>query len=404
VGVVHSSNLCTEITLNTSDAEIAVCNLGSVNLVAHMREEGGHWVLDHDKLRSTINTAMRMLDNVIDINYYAVGKARNANMRHRPVGLGIMGFQDCLHLMRTPYASQAAVEFADTSMEAVCYYAYWASTTLAAERGRYSSFKGSLWDRGILPQDSLRLLREARGGHVEVDESSTMDWDALRARIREHGMRNSNCVVIAPTATISNIIGVSACIEPTYQNLYVKSNLSGEFTVVNDYLVRDLKGLGLWDEVMVADLKFFDGSLARIDRIPTELREIYATAFEVEPQWLVECASRRQKWIDQAQSLNIYMAGASGKTLHDTYMLAWLRGLKTTYYLRTMGATHAEKSTTNKIGQLNAVSADGGAAGFSYAAASGGALSNASTAVADSVEAIAPKFCAIDDPECEACQ
>jgi ribonucleoside-diphosphate reductase alpha chain len=404
VGVVHSSNLCTEITLNTSDTEIAVCNLGSVNLVAHMREEGGHWTLDHDKLRRTINTAMRMLDNVIDINYYAVGKARNANMRHRPVGLGIMGFQDCLHLMRTPYASQAAVEFADTSMEAVCYYAYWASTTLAAERGRYSSFKGSLWDRGILPQDSLRLLREARGGHVEVDESSTMDWDALRARIREHGMRNSNCVAIAPTATISNIIGVSACIEPTYQNLYVKSNLSGEFTVVNDYLVRDLKRLGLWDEVMVADLKFFDGSLARIDRIPAELREIYATAFEVEPQWLVECASRRQKWIDQAQSLNIYMAGASGKTLHDTYMLAWLRGLKTTYYLRTMGATHAEKSTTNKIGQLNAVSADGGAAGFSYAAAGGGALSSASAAVADSVEAIAPKFCAIDDPECEACQ
>jgi len=220
VGVVHSSNLCTEITLNTSDTEIAVCNLGSVNLVAHMREEGGRWVLDHDKLRRTINTAMRMLDNVIDINYYAVGKARNANMRHRPVGLGIMGFQDCLHLMRTPYASQAAVEFADTSMEAVCYYAYWASTTLAAERGRYSSFKGSLWDRGILPQDSLRLLREARGGHVEVDESSTLDWDALRARIREHGMRNSNCVAIAPTATISNIIGVSACIEPTYQNLY----------------------------------------------------------------------------------------------------------------------------------------------------------------------------------------
>ncbi|MFM8556817.1 MAG: ribonucleoside-diphosphate reductase subunit alpha, partial [Betaproteobacteria bacterium] len=276
----------------------------------------------------------------------------------------------------------------------------------AEERGRYPSFKGSLWDRGILPQDTIRLLREERGGHVEVDETERLDWATLRGRIREFGMRNSNCIAIAPTATISNIIGVSACIEPTFQNLYVKSNLSGEFTVVNEYLVRDLKRLGLWDEVMVSDLKFFDGSLARIDRIPAELREIYATAFEVEPSWLVECASRRQKWIDQAQSLNIYMAGASGKRLHDTYMLAWLRGLKTTYYLRTLGATHAEKSTTDKIGQLNAVSADGGAAaaGFSYAAsASPAAIAGVSAAAAHS-EPIAPKFCAIDDPECEACQ
>jgi len=406
VGVVHSSNLCTEITLNTSDSEIAVCNLGSVNLVAHMRERDGRWELDLDKLKATIHTAMRMLDNVIDINYYAVGKARNANLRHRPVGLGIMGFQDCLHLLRVPYASEQAVEFADTSMEAVCYFAYWASTELAEERGRYSSFKGSLWDRGILPQDSIRLLRDERGGYVEVDETERLDWTSLRARIREHGMRNSNCVAIAPTATISNIIGVSACIEPTFQNLYVKSNLSGEFTVVNDYLVRDLKRLGLWDEVMVADLKFFDGSLACIDRIPAELRDVYATAFEVEPSWLVECASRRQKWIDQAQSLNIYMAGASGKRLHDTYTLAWLRGLKTTYYLRTLGATHAEKSTTDKIGQLNAVSADGAvSAGFNYAGASGAATAAAGAAVtATSSEAIAPKFCAIDDPECEACQ
>jgi ribonucleoside-diphosphate reductase alpha chain len=316
-----------------------------------------------------------------------------------------MGFQDCLHLLRVPYSSQQAVEFADSSMEAVCYFAYLASTELAEERGRYSSFKGSLWDRGILPQDTIRLLREERGGHVEVDETERLDWATLRGRIREFGMRNSNCVAIAPTATISNIIGVSACIEPTFQNLYVKSNLSGEFTVVNEYLVRDLKRLGLWDEVMVADLKFFDGSLAKIDRIPAELRDIYATAFEVEPSWLVECASRRQKWIDQAQSLNIYMAGASGKRLHDTYMLAWLRGLKTTYYLRTLGATHAEKSTTDKIGQLNSVSADGGsAAGFSYAAsAAPTAISSASAAVAHS-EPIAPKFCAIDDPECEACQ
>jgi len=285
----------------------------------------------------------------------------------------------------------------------VCYYAYWASTELAAERGRYASFKGSLWDRGILPRDSLALLAAERGGpgadgsgaspYLEVDDSETLDWAALRARIAEHGMRNSNCIAIAPTATISNIIGVSACIEPTFQNLYVKSNLSGEFTVVNDFLVRDLKRLGLWDEVMVADLKFFDGSLAKIDRVPQELREIYATAFEIEPAWLVECASRRQKWIDQAQSLNIYMAGASGKKLHDTYMLAWVRGLKTTYYLRTLAATAAEKSTTDRIGQLNAVGADGATpAGFSYSGAAG-----------PSGDA-SPKFCAIDDPSCEACQ
>jgi len=399
VGVVHSSNLCTEITLNTSDSEIAVCNLGSVNLLAHMVERDGVWQLDHDKLQRTVRTAMRMLDNVIDINYYAVGKARNSNLRHRPVGMGIMGFQDCLHRMRTPYASAEAVEFADRSMEAVCYHAYLASTELAEERGRYPSFRGSLWDQGVLPQDTLRLLAEQRGGYVEVDTSASLDWDALRERIRVHGMRNSNCIAIAPTATISNIIGVSACIEPTFQNLYVKSNLSGEFTVVNDSLVRDLKQLGLWDEVMLADLKFFDGSLSRIDRIPAGLRAIYATAFEVDPSWLVECASRRQKWIDQAQSLNIYMAGASGKKLHDTYMLAWQRGLKTTYYLRTLGATTAEKSTTDKIGQLNAVASDGGmTAGFSYTAP--GSVS--APALAD--EPIAPKFCAIDDPECEACQ
>jgi ribonucleoside-diphosphate reductase alpha chain len=355
VGVVHSSNLCTEITLNTNDSEIAVCNLGSVNMPAHMKDGK----LDHEKLQRTIRTAMRMLDNVIDINYYAVKKARDSNLRHRPVGLGIMGFQDCLHMMRVPYASQEAVQFADTSMEAVCYYAYLASTELAEERGRYSSYRGSLWDRGILPQDSLKLLAEERGGYLEVDMSESMDWPALRARIKEYGMRNSNCVAIAPTATISNIIGVSACIEPTYQNLYVKSNLSGEFTEINEYLVRDLKARGLWDEVMISDLKYFDGSLAKIDRIPQDLRDIYATAFEVEPKWLVEAASRRQKWIDQAQSLNIYMAGASGKKLDETYKLAWLRGLKTTYYLRTMGATHTEKSTS-KTGALNAVDSGAG--------------------------------------------
>ncbi|MHA6880552.1 ribonucleoside-diphosphate reductase subunit alpha [Ralstonia pseudosolanacearum] len=412
VGVVHSSNLCTEITLNTNDSEIAVCNLGSVNLVAHVvKQADGSYALDHDKLKKTVRTAMRMLDNVIDINYYAVKKARDSNLRHRPVGLGIMGFQDALHVLRIPYATDAAVQFADTSMEAVCYYAYWASTELAEERGRYSTYKGSLWDRGVLPQDSLKLLAQERGGYLEADLSSTMEWDGLRARIQQHGMRNSNCVAIAPTATISNIIGVSACIEPTYQNLYVKSNLSGEFTVVNDYLVRDLKARGLWDEVMVADLKYFDGSLARIDRIPQDLRDLYATAFEVEPQWLVEAASRRQKWIDQAQSLNIYMAGASGKMLDDTYKLAWLRGLKTTYYLRTIGATHVEKSTVSR-GTLNAVSS--GSDVGSVAAAGAAPVAPASTL--DSVAATAPAMpeaegavCTMrpGDPgfeECEACQ
>jgi len=369
IGVVHSSNLCTEITLNTNESEIAVCNLGSVNLTAHMTTDAnGKMILDHEKLQKTVRTAMRMLDNVIDINYYAVAKARNSNLKHRPVGMGIMGFQDCLHMQRIPYASEEAVKFADSSMEAVCYYAYQASNELAAERGVYSTYKGSLWDRGILPQDSVAMLAAERGGYVEVDNSSTMDWSGLRARIKQHGMRNSNCVAIAPTATISNIIGVSACIEPTFQNLFVKSNLSGEFTVVNEYLVRDLKDRGLWDEVMIADLKYFDGTLSKIDRIPQDLRDLYATAFEVEPTWLVEAASRRQKWIDQAQSLNIYMAGASGKKLDDTYKLAWLRGLKTTYYLRTMAATHVEKSTVAS-GQLNAVSSGGGVNGTDAAAA-----------------------------------
>jgi ribonucleoside-diphosphate reductase alpha chain len=393
-GVVHSSNLCTEITLNTSDSEIAVCNLGSVNLAQHLIDgpDGGK-VIDQAKLRQTVSTAMRMLDNVIDINYYAVKKARDSNLRHRPVGLGIMGFQDCLYQLRLPYASAEAVEFADRSMEAVCYHAYWASTELAQERGRYSSYRGSLWDRGILPLDSLDLLERERGGHVEVDRSSTMDWGALRERIAAHGMRNSNCVAIAPTATISNIIGVDASIEPCFGNISVKSNLSGEFTVVNEYLVRDLKKLGLWDSVMVSDLKHFDGSLRRIDRVPEELKQLYATAFEVEPAWLVEAAARRQKWIDQAQSLNIYMAGASGRKLDETYRLAWLRGLKTTYYLRTMGATHAEKSTVD-AGALNAVpTASGGAGTASFVA----------SAAADE-PATDVKFCSIDNPDCEACQ
>ncbi|MBL0090157.1 MAG: ribonucleoside-diphosphate reductase subunit alpha [Ideonella sp.] len=395
VGVVHSSNLCTEITLNTNAAEIAVCNLGSVNLAQHLV----NGQIDHDKLKRTVSIAMRMLDNVIDINYYAVKKARDSNLRHRPVGLGIMGFQDALYQLRIPYASQAAVEFADRSMEAVCYHAYWASTDLAEERGRYSSYRGSLWDRGILPIDSLKLLAEQRGGYVEVDQSVTMEWDALRARIQQHGMRNSNCVAIAPTATISNIIGVDASIEPCFGNLSVKSNLSGEFTVINEYLVRDLKKLGLWDDVMVMDLKHFDGSLRRIDRVPEELKQLYATAFEVDALWLVEAAARRQKWIDQAQSLNIYMAGASGKKLDETYKLAWLRGLKTTYYLRTMGATHAEKSTV-AAGAMNAVSSGGSMGGLSALDAS---TQSARTQLGDAPGSDV-KFCSIDNPDCEACQ
>lgn len=380
VGVVHSSNLCTEITLNTNEKEIAVCNLGSVNLLAHIVDGQ----LDLAKLKQTISTAMRMLDNVIDINFYAVAKARNANFRHRPVGLGIMGFQDCLHKLGISYASPEAVEFADRSMEAVAYHAYWASTELAEERGTYATYRGSLWDRGILPQDTMELLRDERGGFVEIDASSALDWTPLRERIKHYGMRNSNCLAIAPTATISNIIGVSASIEPTYQNLYVKSNLSGEFTVVNQWLVNDLKKQDLWDEVMIADLKHYDGAASKIDRIPANLRNLYATAFEVDPQWLVEAAAKRQKWIDQAQSLNLYMAGASGKKMDELYRLAWMRGLKTTYYLRALGATTAEKSTVH-TGTLNAVPAQ-------------------QEAWSGSAAQPEPKQCAIDDPECEACQ
>ncbi len=420
-GVVHSSNLCTEITLNTSDTETAVCNLGSVNLLQHLKAgpegvNGSALVLDHAKLQKTITTAMRMLDNVIDINYYAVKKARDSNLRHRPVGLGVMAFQDSLYELRIPYASDAAVEFADRSMEAICYYAYQASTELARERGQYSSYKGSLWDRGILPIDTLDMLAIERGGatgdgpnaspYLQVDRSSTLDWDGLRQKIARDGMRNSNCVAIAPTATISNIIGVDASIEPCFGNLSVKSNLSGEFTVINHYLVRDLKRLGLWDDVMVMDLKHFDGSLNPIDRVPADIKALYATAFEVDTRWLVEAAARRQKWIDQAQSLNIYMAGASGKKLDDTYKLAWIRGLKTTYYLRTLSATHAEKSTIVS-GRMNAVSSGpseshGRTRGMS-------ALDAAAAAAVDQLKmatnaATDIKFCGVDDPTCESCQ
>jgi ribonucleoside-diphosphate reductase alpha chain len=395
-GVVHSSNLCTEITLNTSDTETAVCNLGSVNLLQHLKDGK----VDQEKLKRTISTAMRMLDNVIDINYYAVKKARDSNLRHRPVGLGLMGFQDALYELRIPYASQEAVQFADESMEAICYHAYWASTELAKERGKYSSYKGSLWDKGILPIDTLDLLEQARGGYVEVDRSATLDWDALRSKIKADGMRNSNCVAIAPTATISNIIGVDASIEPCFGNLSVKSNLSGEFTVINHYLVRDLKRLGLWDDVMVMDLKHFDGSLRPIDRVPQDVKALYATAFEVETTWLVEAASRRQKWIDQAQSLNIYMAGASGKKLDDTYKLAWLRGLKTTYYLRTQSATHAEKSTVQS-GRLNAVSSGNDAPSGMSALEAAAAAAKAQMSAMPATDIA---FCGVDDPTCEACQ
>ncbi|WP_278958314.1 ribonucleoside-diphosphate reductase subunit alpha [Aquipseudomonas alcaligenes] len=384
VGVVHSSNLCTEITLNTNKDEIAVCNLGSINLVNHIVDGK----LDTEKLGRTVKTAVRMLDNVIDINYYSVPQARNSNFKHRPVGLGLMGFQDALYLQHIAYGSDAAIEFADKSMEAISYYAIQASCDLADERGSYSTFEGSLWSKGILPLDSQQILIEARGQkYIDVDLSESLDWAPIRERVKK-GIRNSNIMAIAPTATISNIIGVSQSIEPTYQNLYVKSNLSGEFTVINPYLVRDLKNRGLWDSVMVNDLKYYDGSVQQIERIPQDLKDLYATAFEVETKWIVDAASRRQKWIDQAQSLNLYIAGASGKKLDVTYRMAWYRGLKTTYYLRALAATSTEKSTIN-TGKLNAVSS--------------GAIDEGNFA-APAGPAPVPKACSIDNPDCEACQ
>jgi ribonucleoside-diphosphate reductase alpha chain len=409
-GVVHSSNLCTEITLNTSKDEIAVCNLGSINLPQHV--ENGE--LNMQKLEATVRTAVRMLDNVIDINYYSVEQARTSNMRHRPVGLGIMGFQDALYKLGIAYSSQDAVEFADSSMEAISYFAIDSSSNLAQERGAYASFSGSLWSRGILPIDSLKMLQQERGAdYLSVDMSARLDWSALRAKVQVNGMRNSNVMAIAPTATIANITGVSQSIEPTYQNLYVKSNLSGEFTVVNPFMVRDLKALGLWDKVMVNDIKYYDGSLQAIERIPADLKQKYATAFEVEPRWLVDAASRRQKWIDQAQSLNLYIAGASGKKLDITYRMAWLNGLKTTYYLRALSATSTEKSTLEK-GTLNAVSsgADSGmatapVAPVSQAAAQVTQQTSAPQAAIDldlGDAAPVPMACSLDDPDCEACQ
>ncbi|MFT0862146.1 ribonucleoside-diphosphate reductase subunit alpha [Ancylobacter sp. G4_0304] len=382
VGVVHSSNLCTEITLNTAHDEVAVCNLGSVNLLAHVSAGG----LDHERLARTVKTAMRMLDNVIDINFYTIPEARRSNLRHRPVGLGIMGFQDALQVLRIPYGSEDAVRFADESMEAVSFHAIASSCDLAAERGRYPSFDGSLWSKGILPIDSVEMVADARGS-MDLDRSTTLDWQGLRERVTTIGMRNSNTMAIAPTATISNICGVSQSIEPAYQNLFVKSNMSGDFTVVNEFLVRDLKARGLWDEVMVSDLKYYDGSVGQIDRIPDDLKTLYATAFEVDASWLIEAAARRQKWIDQAQSLNLYVANPSGRKLDETYRLAWKRGLKTTYYLRSRSATHVEKSTLKGTdGKLNAVSAVVSAAPIRVP------------------ETIFGNACSINDPDCEACQ
>ena len=390
-GVVHSSNLCTEITLNTKpNEEIAVCNLGSVNLAAHIVDGQ----LDEAKLQATVGTAIRMLDNVIDINYYAVPAARTSNLRHRPIGLGLMGFQDALYKMRIPYSSDEAVTFADRSMELISYYAIDSSSDLALERGRYSSFEGSLWSKGVLPIDSIDILARERGEqYIEQDRSQTKNWAELRTKVLSQGMRNSNVMAIAPTATIANITGVSQSIEPTYQNLYVQSNLSGEFTVVNPFLVHDLKDRGLWDNVMVNDLKYYEGSVQKIDRVPEDLKLLYATAFEVEPRWIVDAASRRQKWIDQAQSLNIYIAGANGKKLDFTYRMAWFRGLKTTYYLRALAATSTEKSTVQG-GTLNAVASGGG----------NGASLASTTPDAMAAPAEVPKACSLDDPECEACQ
>jgi ribonucleoside-diphosphate reductase alpha chain len=386
IGVIHSSNLCTEITLNTSNDEIAVCNLGSVNLPQHMKDG----VLDKEKVKRTVTTALRMLDNVIDINYYSVDTAKNSNLKHRPVGMGLMGFQDALYMQDAPYCSDAAIEFADRSMEVISYYAIQASSELAKERGTYPSYDGSLWSQGIFPKDSIDILEKNRGSEfIKVDRSETLDWEKLRAKVKKDGMRNSNVMAIAPTATISNITGVTQSIEPTYQNLYVKSNLSGEFTIVNPHLVRKLKALDLWDDVMINDLKYFEGSLSEISRIPDDIKKLFSTAFEVEPQYIVESASRRQKWIDQAQSLNLYIGNANGKKLDLTYRMAWYSGLKTTYYLRSMAATTTEKSTINQ-GSLNAVSAQ--------------AESAPEVPHELGAPAPVPEACSLDDPDCEACQ
>ncbi len=420
-GVVHSSNLCTEILLNTSEEEIAVCNLGSINLAEHIKDGG----IDGALLQTTIRTAMRMLDNVIDINYYPTKEARTANMRHRPVGLGVMGFQDALYLLEIPYASDAAVDFADRSMEIISYHAILASTELARERGTYQTYQGSKWSRGILPMDTRELLAQERGGYLDVDHSSTLDWDVVRAAVKEHGMRNSNTMAIAPTATISNISGVSQSIEPMYKHLFAKSNLSGEFTTINTYLIEALKKLGLWDAEMLDDLKFYDGVLAEIERIPEHVKEVFRTSFEIEPRWMIECASRRQKWIDMGQSLNLYLAAPNGKKLSDMYMLAWQKGLKTTYYLRTLAATQIEKSTVdlnrrgaqprwmkNKSASANVkverqttpAPVTVSVATPAHAVVAGQGTTNEPAAIEEIAEPASAKMCSLLDPTCEACQ
>lgn len=375
VGVVHSSNLCTEILLNTSEDEIAVCNLGSINLAAHTTQAG----IDEEKLAKTVKIAIRMLDNVIDINFYPTDEAHDSNVKHRPIGLGLMGFQDALYIQGFSYASREAIEFSDQSMELISYHAILASSQLAKEKGAYESYKGSKWDQGILPIDSVVMLEEERGGHLEMDSLCRLDWAPVRESVKKNGMRNSNTMAIAPTATIANIIGVTQSIEPTYQHLYVKSNLMGEFTVANPYLVEELKALGLWDNQMITDLKYFDGVLQEISRIPQAVKDRYPTAFEMGSEWLIECASRRQKWIDMGESLNLYLAEPSGKKLHNMYFMAWEKGLKTTYYLRSMGATRIEKSTVD-VNQY------------------------AQNPLGRKVERDAPQACSIEDPECEACQ
>lgn len=381
VGVVHSSNLCTEITLNTNKEEVAVCNLGSINLSHHV--VGGKF--DWGGLTRTVMTAMRMLDNVIDVNYYNIPEAKTSNGRHRPVGLGIMGFHDALYKLRVPYGSERAIEIADVTMEAISYAAINASVALARERGHYETFPGSLWSLGVLPIDSIALLKNERGGQMTMDATARLPWKNVRDAVMSSGVRNSNMMAIAPTATIANICGVSQSIEPTFRNLYTKSNLSGEFTVINPYLVADLKDRGLWDDAMIADLKYYDGSVIEIERIPADLKELYKTAFEIPQDYLILAASRRQKWIDQAQSLNLYLDKPSGKDLDQLYKFAWRSGLKTTYYLRTQAATQVEKSTLKGTdGKLNAVSAD---VGFT-----------------SRNEVLESEACSIDNPECEACQ
>jgi ribonucleoside-diphosphate reductase alpha chain len=407
VGVVHSSNLCTEILLNTSPTETAVCNLGSINLLAHIHNGR----LDVTLLEQTVRTAMRMLDNVIDINYYPTDEAKNSNGRHRPVGLGIMGFQDALAAMNISYASPEAVDFADHSMEVISYYAILASTDLAAERGVYSTYAGSKWDRGLLPIDTMDLLERERGCRIDVDRSARMDWSVVRQAIAQHGMRNSNCMAIAPTATISTIIGVSQSIEPMYKHLYVKSNLSGEFTHLNTALVSELKERGLWDAQMLEMLKYYDGTLMEIERIPADIKARYVTAFELDPRWLIECAARRQKWIDMGQSLNLYMREPSGRKLHDMYFLAWRKGLKTTYYLRTLAATQIEKSTVdiNKFGvQPRWVKSKSASSDIQVNRADDPRETGADIVPAPHIlpvtEASQYKACSITDPDCEACQ